>query len=442
MPDKNKEQEDKLTAKKIKTIFQKNKFIKAAPYIVKRRLFLLWVAIGILSGIIAAIYWITLSALLHFLASFDGLLVIPVMTFAGLTAGLIVFFIGDPGKLDMILDNIRFKGGKLDPKRNPSMILSSLITIAAGGSAGPEAPLVQVTGSTSSWIAEKFKLSGEDFRTLTIAGMAAGFTALFGAPLGGALFALEILHHKHVVEYYHAIIPAIVASAFSYVVFIFITELGVAPIWHIPVYPSTSLYDFFIAAIYGSMAAVAGYFFIYLFKLVKSAYGYLNFPIYIKMTVGGVILGVLAYLYPVTRYFGHDEINLVIEGAFTTNTLIAIFFVKTLAIVFTIASGWKGGFIIPLFYLGSVLGLILFSINLPFIPSHSVSLAIVACMASINAFVTRTPISTIILLSSLTGFDYFVPIMFASLTGFFLAPQEPFISSQKPVAKPDVAEIT
>jgi H+/Cl- antiporter ClcA len=65
------------------------------------------------------------------------------------------------------------------------MLLSSLMSISAGGSLGPEAPMVQVTGSLGTWVADHLHLQGEALRSLSLAGMAAGFTALFGAPLGG-----------------------------------------------------------------------------------------------------------------------------------------------------------------------------------------------------------------------------------------------------------------
>ena len=81
-----------------------------------------------------------------------------------------------------------------------------------------------------------FRLKGEELRTMSIAGMASGFTALFGAPLGGSLFSLEILHHKHAIEYGRAIIPALVASCFSYVVFALIVHLGLGAIWNFPNY--------------------------------------------------------------------------------------------------------------------------------------------------------------------------------------------------------------
>src|SRR5690606_25295380 len=116
--------------------------LKLNPFVFSR-LFFLWVVIGLIGGIIAGVYWIVLEHLTQSLARFQGVYVIPVMALAGLLAGLIIRYIGDPGEIQLIVNNIRFKGGRLDPKNNPSMILSSLLCIASGGSLGPEAPLVQ-----------------------------------------------------------------------------------------------------------------------------------------------------------------------------------------------------------------------------------------------------------------------------------------------------------
>ncbi len=399
--------------------------LKLNPFLFSR-LFFLWVFIGFTGGLIAGVYWIALEHLTHTLAVFSGLSVIPLMAVAGLLAGLVIHFIGDPGEIQLIVNNIRFKGGRLEPKNNPSMILSSLLCIASGGSLGPEAPLVQVTGSTGSWIAKKLKFRGEDMRSLSIAGMASGFTAVFGAPLGGSLFSLEILHHKYVVEYYQALIPAFVASCASYVIFILITQLGMGPTWNFPTYQSEGVMDFFYAMLYGGIAAAFGWLFIALVKLLKQAFGKWTVPIYVKMCFGGIILGIIAFYFPITRYFGHHEINSLLQNAYTLPVLAAILFFKLLAIAITVTSGWRGGFIIPLFFVGTTLGLIIHQLY----PGQNLALVAICCMAAINSCVTRTPISTIILLSTLTGFAYFVPIMFASLTGFFLAPKTPFIGSQ------------
>jgi len=404
---------------------QLNYPLRFNPFVFSK-LFLLWVAVGIMGGVIAGSYWIVLEGLLHFLAQFQGLYVIPVMAVAGLLAGLIIHSLGDPGEMDLIVNNIRFKGGRLEPRNNPSMILSSLLCIASGGSAGPEAPLVQVVGSTGTWIAKKLCVRGEDLRSLSIAGMASAFTALFGAPLGGGLFALEILHHKHISEYYQALLPALVASCSSYVVFILITHIGIGPTWVFPLYATPELNDFFFAMLYALAGTAVGWAFIFTVRRSRAAFEHARVPIYIKMAVGGLLIGTIAYFVPLSRYFGHDQLNALLEEHFTLEFLLVLVVAKILAIALTVTSGWRGGFIIPLFFLGATVGLV---INAVF-PGQNLPLLLVSCMAAINACVTRTPISTAILLATMTGFHQFIPILFASLTGFFLAPKTPLINAQ------------
>src|SRR5699024_10023876 len=159
--------------------------------------FFTWVALGIVGGIVAGIYWNVIDYLMEITGKYTlAWQVIGIMGAAGLIIGLIIHFRGDPGEMEIVVNNIRFNGGRLDTRNNPSMIATSIIVIGAGSSAGPEAPMVQVIGSIGSWLAKRFRLRGEEYRSLSIAGMATGFTAMFGAPLGGSLFALEIMHHK------------------------------------------------------------------------------------------------------------------------------------------------------------------------------------------------------------------------------------------------------
>lgn len=407
--------------------------IRFNPFLFSRK-FLLWAFLGLFGGVIAGLYWIILELFTHQLAQFHGWYVIPTMAICGLLAGLIIHFIGDPGEIHLIVNNIRFNNGKLDPKNNPSMILSSLLCIASGGSLGPEAPLVQVIGSSGTWFGKLFRLKGEDLRSMSIAGMASGFTAMFGAPLGGSLFALEILHHRHAVEYYKAIIPAFVASCFSYLVFALITQIGFGTLWNLPSYEMVSTFDFLYAVGFAVIATSFGWFFIFCTKTLKQLFEKLVFPIYIKTLIGGIALGIIAYYLPITRYFSHYELTTLLVSDFSLKLLIAILFFKIIAIAITVTSGWRGGFIIPLFFCGATLGLIIHQ----FVPSISLALTIVSCMAAINACVTRTPMSTTILLATLTGFTYFIPILFASLTGYFLAPRIPFITSQ--MEKKDIDE--
>lgn len=371
---------------------------------------LCWVLVGMACGLFAGLYWNILELLTHELRQIQGPHLVIMMPIAGLLIGLVIHFLGNPGEIALIVDNIHFRGGRLDARKNPSMLLSSLISISAGGSAGPEAPLVQVTGSFGTWVADRLRLQGENLRSLSLAGMAAGFTALFGAPLGGAIFALEILHHQHVLEYYEAVMPAIVASCSSYLVFAAITHLGIAPTWHFPQYHVNNIDDFALAIVYGAIGAGAGWLFIGIFRLCDRGFSKLRGPIYLRTTLAGVGLGLFAWLFPLTRYFGHEELNELLTVDMAAWGLLALAAAKLTTISFTVTGGWRGGFIIPLFFTGACVG----KAAALLIPGANPALAMICTMAALNASATRTPISTTLLLAKLADVSPFTPVLFAS----------------------------
>jgi H+/Cl- antiporter ClcA len=407
------------------TIPQLLGLVRRNPFMISRWV-LRWAVVGTVSGLFAGLYWNVLELITHGLEHFQGVNLVIVMTIAGLVIGLVIHFLGNPGEMAVIVNNIHFQGGRLDTRKNPSMILASLVSIAAGGSAGPEAPLVQVTGSFGTWAADRLKLQGEDVRSLSLAGMAAGFTALFGAPLGGAMFALEILHHQHVLEYYEAFMPAIVSSCASYIVFTTITHLGIAPTWHFPQYHVHNIDDFALAIVFGIIGAAAGWIFIAIFRVCDRLFSRIPGPIYVQTTLAGLGLGILAFILPLTRYFGDQQLDTIVTQSFPAIFLLVLAFGKIAAISVTVTGGWRGGFIIPLFFTGACIGKAVATL----IPGLNSTLAMICTMSAINAAVTRTPISTALLLSKLTNFSPLTPILFSSLIGFFLAPKAPLIESQ------------
>lgn len=387
-----------------------------------------WVILGVIGGIVAALYWMLIDKFMEFTKQFTaGWEIIAIMGIGGLIIGLIIHFVSEPGEMELVVNNIRFNGGRLDTRNNPTMIITSALGIGVGSSAGPEAPMVQVIGSIGSWMAKKLNIKGEDHRSLSIAGMATGFTAMFGAPLGGSLFALEIMHHKHVVEYYQALIPAFVSSGTSFIIFQLITQMGLAPVWQLPfLNTSSSVFDFFWAMLYGAAGAILGWGIIWLFRNMKNVLKRAKLPIYLQTLLSGLILGILGWQLPITRYFSHYELIELLHHSWPITLLLVIIVVKIFSMALTVTSGWRGGFIIPLFFIGAALGLVIFQV----FPGQNLGLAVVCCMAAVNACVTRTPISTIVLVATMTGFSHFIPILFASLTGFFLSPKAPLIAAQ------------
>jgi len=389
-------------------------------------LVLRWITVGVVCGLAGGLYWYILELMTQKLEAFHGPSLLLVMPLAGLVVGLVIYFLGNPGEIAVVVDNIHFRGGRLDMRKNPSMILASLVSISAGGSAGPEAPLVQITGSLGTWIADRLGLRGESLRSLSISGMAAGFTVLFGSPLGGAMFALEILHHEYVLEYYEAFMPAIVSSCAGYVVYALITHLGIGPTWHFPQYRLQNIDDFAFAILFGIIGAAAGWLFMGIFRACDRLFVRIPGPIYLRTTLAGLVLGGFATLLPLTRYFGDEQLNEVITTSLPAMLLLAVAGAKLVTASFTLTGGWRGGFIIPMFFTGACLGKALAIL----IPGLNPVLAMICTMAALNAAVTRTPVSTTLLLTKLTGFSPVTPLLFASLVGFFLAPKAPLIKSQ------------
>ena len=188
------------------------------------------VIIGIAGGLVATLYYFVLEGMMHGVWHTIPNLVEPYFpswlptknyvliatTIGGFFVGLVLYFMGLPGEMAQVVDRIH-SPGNIDIRKTPAMIIASLIAITAGGSAGPEAPLVQVNGSFGSWLGQKLNITSDSVRVLTFCGMSAALGAFFGAPIGAALFALEIPHRKGL-EYYEAIAPAIIAAIFSFAI--------------------------------------------------------------------------------------------------------------------------------------------------------------------------------------------------------------------------------
>ena len=210
------------------------------------------VVIGISGGLVATVYYFVLESMMHGMWHTLPEIVKPYFpswlptnnyvwmatTVGGFLVGLALYFLGLPGEMAQVVDKIH-SPGKIDIRKSPAMVIASLIAITSGGSAGPEAPLVQVNGSLGSWLGEKLNLSKSSVRILTFCGMSAALGAFFGAPIGAALFALEIPHRRGL-QYFEAIGPAIIAAIFSFTVFRLNTGMTIGGFYHFEEVPALS----------------------------------------------------------------------------------------------------------------------------------------------------------------------------------------------------------
>src|SRR5438270_1929940 len=132
------------------------------------RLMRLVVVVGVASGLVGAAYVGVLAVITRVLGPDhfgDGAHLV-VLGLVGGAIGVITLLLGNPGDVELLVDNIHVSGGRSDITDLRSLIPVSLLGIAAGSAIGPEAPLVQTTGSLGSWVARRYHLSVSDLRIL------------------------------------------------------------------------------------------------------------------------------------------------------------------------------------------------------------------------------------------------------------------------------------
>lgn len=408
-----------------------------------RWLIVLSALIGLVGGLLAAGYYHLLQGGLFLVWEVVAARIGPVWVvtaLGGLLVGLSLKYIGIPGEIAAVVDNIHMRRGRIDVRQTPSMVVTSLLSISFGGSAGPEAPLVQIIGSLGSWLGDRLRLYGHLVRTLTFCGMAAALGAFFGAPLGGALFALEIPHRRGM-EYYEALIPALVAAFLGYEVFRLLVPMPPV-LYSFDVLPEASLWTVPVGAALGAVGAALGMLFIGTFHGIGHVLERFRRHTVLLATAGGAGLGLLATAFPADLptsllFWGEFETrSLLLGGAeiadrfgpFAIWILLLLAAGKALAIAITLHSGFRGGFIFPLFFIGAAVGMALSTASAGLIPTATSTLCL---MAALNVAVTRTPVSTTVILTTLSGTSMVPVIGAASLVSFLLTTPVTLIRTQR-----------
>jgi chloride channel protein, CIC family len=384
------------------------------------------VAVGLAGGLAGAGYVEAFRGLSHILgpSQFAMPVEVAVLTGVGVVIGLLTLTLGSPGDVELLVDNIHVTGGRSDITDLRSLIPVSLIGIASGSPAGPEAPLVQTTGSIGSWIARNRRQGVSGSRILTITGMAAGFAVLFAAPIGSGVFALEILHRRGL-QYYEALLPAALGALSGWAVSIGITGLGFHPIWHFPTVGGLDALDLAVGIGAGCVGALVAAAFTYASKLWRLAFRRL--PVVVRPAVGGLVLGGLFYVSPYALTFGEGQIQSVASATkIVAGTLLLGVLIKLVASSMILSSGWRGGFIIPMFFIGVALG----AVSHDWFGVHR-EVAMAALMAAVVVGLTKTPLGSTLVVAEIAGLRLLPPVLLASLVALFLTSRISIIETQR-----------
>ncbi len=399
-------------------------------------------SIGILVGLVSVIYYYLLKSgtntVWQRLSDNDRLSHYAwiITTLGGFLVGLTVRYLGASEGMGEVIEEIHEKG-YLDHKKIPGMLAASLISLIAGSSVGPEAPLVDINGSIGSLIGRQLGLNKEQLRILTFCGISAALGAFFGSPLGSAMFALEI-PHRFGLEYYEAFIPVVVSAIVGFFVFRFSTGLTIGGQYKNPYhYHSTKLLysrDIIYAIFIGMICAAVAILFLAIFRLTGRIISPLKKknPILLN-TLGGLGLGIAAFFVPLSLFFGEEQIQTILDQGtqMGLKSLLVLLLIKILTISLSVYSGFRGGFIFPVFFIGITLGTII-AILFPAIPP---TLALICSTAALAAALIKTPVSMIIIVSVISGQSIIPFITVSVFTSLLLTIPVGMITTQKPRPK-------
>lgn len=410
-------------------------------------LLILSFVVGLLSGFAA----ILLKNLIHILGNFltqnftsysENYLYLAYPGIGILITVLFVrFFVKDDigHGITKVLESIANKKGVMRAHNIFTSIIASTITIGFGGSVGAEAPVVLTGSSIGSNIARRFNLS---YRTMTVligCGAAGAIAGIFKAPLAGMLFAIEVLMLDMTMA---SLLPLLISAATSASLAYFL--MGNAHHFDFQIDKAFDLANIPWYIVLGIFCGLFSFLFTKGNIFVEGRFIKMKNP-YLKVLIGGTMLGILIFLFPSLWGEGYLSIEQILTDAgsnILNNSLfvgfkddkfiligliLVIMLVKIVATAATNGAGGSGGIFAPTLFLGGLAGFFVSSIlnlNGNVVPARNFALA---GMAGMMAGVMHSPMTAIFLIAEITGgFGLLIPLMITAATAYLtITPLEP-----------------
>lgn len=305
----------------------------------------------------------------------------------------------------------------------PAIFTGSVITHLFGGSAGREGAALQLGSSIASLIGKALRLDEKTRHILTMAGMGAFFSAIFGTPLGAAVFALEVISVGYICS--AAIFPCLVSSVTAYGIG---ALLGVhAERFSVTSTPELNFDTLWRVAVIAVAGALVSRLFCSSLHHTEHIFKKLFKNEFLRIAVGGVVVIALTLLVGTRDYNGGgiDVINRIFESG---DVKYEAFILKIIFTSITVAAGFKGGEIVPTFFIGATLGGAV-SVILGLNPALGAAVG----MAALFCGVTNCPLATIVLSIEMFGTDSMVFCALAAVTSFLLSGSTGLYAAQRMV---------
>jgi CIC family chloride channel protein len=409
-------------------------------------LYALGAFIGVVSGVTAVLFRaliLSISQLFVIIPQILGIvgwIIVPAL--GGLFVGFIVVRYAPEAKghgVPEVIESYAIHGGKIRFRVPILKSIASAICIGSGGSCGREGPIAQIGAGAGSAVASALGLEKRERKTLLVCGLSSGIAATFNAPLGGALFGIEVLAGG-IIGF--SILPVILASVVATAIADLV--LGTAVSFQAPLFVMGHPLELVFYLILGLILGGTSVIWMRGFYSIEDLLEKLRASRYILPVFGGLLTGLLAlgaiYLesvfaysgefainqpyYPAIMGVGYPFIDATLIGNVAVGALFLFGIMKILATSFTLGSGGSGGVFAPTLFIGAAFGGafgLVFSALVPWAVPQPMAFALVG-MAALFAGSGRAPITCIVMLMEMTAdYSLILPLMIAVSSSFFVS---------------------
>lgn len=348
-------------------------------------------------------------------------------TIGGLIAGAVLYWglrLAGPQRSSNILEVIIAGDGRLPFRSAVVKAISSLITISSGGSIGREGAISQLTATIASKWGQLASWHPYRLRLLVGCGAASGIAAAYNAPISGAVFAaLIVLGNFSMNLFAPLVFASVVASMVSRSFF------GIEPLYSVPSYNITSMTQLPWFIFLGLFTGALGAGFLKLLNFSEASFKKLEIPAYLRLALGGLIVGLLALAFPGVWGNGYGLTNQLFKQTFDPNiqtlaALFGLFAAKLVATSVTVGSGAVGGVFTPTLFLGASIGatfgLLLHALYGGY-PTPVTAFALVG-MGSMLSATLRSPLLAVIMVFEISlDYSLMPPLMLACVVSILMA---------------------
>ncbi len=310
-----------------------------------------------------------------------------------------------------VIAKVGLKQGILRPISIFSALITSLLTIASGGSAGPEAPVVVSGSSMGSNLSRLLKMSGQSRMTLIGCGAAGSISAIFNAPVTGMIFAVEIILGEWTP--YNLIpiaISSVVATQTSRIL-----EGNVIPFRE--VFPAMGFADLGVSVVLAVLTAITSVLFVRSIRQVGSVASSISNKPWLKAALGGLAVGIVGLFFPLALGEGYKSIRMAIHGTLPPGiTVVAVLLIARIVTTsLTLGSGGLGGIFAPCLVIGSIFGAFFHRTASAILPAGLITgegAYVILGMAGVVSGVMQAPLTSVFLVLEITnGYQAVMHIM-------------------------------